>query len=244
MTITPDTQVAAIATALPASIRVFQRFGIDFCCGGKRPLSEVCAEHQVPFQDVAAALEAARVRPSDDRDWTQARLTELVDHIIRRYHDSLREELPRLQAMSAKVLDVHGAKLPETLPRLNAALSELAADLESHMAKEEMILFPAVNELEAAQAAGRAPQTRFPLGALRMPIAVMEQEHERAGELLATLREATDGYAPPDWACNTFRGLYQGLEELEGDMHVHVHLENNILFPRAAELEQSFTEAR
>jgi regulator of cell morphogenesis and NO signaling len=102
-----------------------------------------------------------------------------------------------------------------------------------------MILFPAIAELDDAQASRRAPQPRFPLGALKMPMAVMEQEHDRAGELLATLREITASYQPPDWACNTFRGLYAGLEELEADMHVHVHLENNILFPRAAELEQA-----
>ena len=243
MNITPDTHVGAIATAFPSSIRVFQRYGMDFCCGGKRPISDVCAEHKVAYDEIAQALEAARVRPTDDRDWTAEPLSALVTHIVNRYHNPLRDELPRLKAMSTKVLNVHGEKLPDALPQLHAALSELAADLESHMAKEEMILFPAVNELEAAQIDRRTPQTRFPLGALKMPIAVMEQEHDRAGELLATLREVSGGYQPPDWACNTFRGLYQGLEELERDMHVHVHLENNILFPRAADLEQSFTSA-
>jgi regulator of cell morphogenesis and NO signaling len=142
--------------------------------------------------------------------------------------------------MANKVNDVHGAKLPGVFPALRDALDALAADLQSHMGKEEMILFPAVKELEAARNENRAPRTRFPLGALRMPISVMEQEHEHAGELLATLRRLSSEYQAPEWACNTFRGLYSGLSDLERDMHVHIHLENNILFPRTSELEREF----
>lgn len=237
--ITPETLVGEVAAIQPASIRVFQRYGIDFCCGGKRPLKEVCEERHVAFDELAGAIRNAAL-PTEDRDWTAAPVGELVDHIIARYHETLRQELPRLVAMAAKVHDVHGAKLPSVFPRLNELLSELSEDLQSHMAKEEMILFPAVKELAAAKEQARTPQTRFPLGALRMPMAVMEQEHERAGELLAGLREVTGAYEPPDWACNTFRGLYSGLDELERDMHVHVHLENNILFPRTARLEREF----
>lgn len=237
--ITPETLVGDIAAAQPASIRVFQRYGIDFCCGGKRPLSEVCQERNVPYAEMAAAIQSAEL-PADTRDWTDAPLGALVDHIITRYHDTLRQELPRLEAMATKVLNVHGDKLPEIFPRLNTLLRELTEDLVSHMGKEEMVLFPAVKELAEAKAEGRLPRTRFPLGALQMPMSVMEQEHEHAGALLAALNEITTGYQPPDWACNTFRGLYSGLQELERDMHVHIHLENNILFPRTARLEQEF----
>jgi regulator of cell morphogenesis and NO signaling len=243
MSFTPETLVGELAAAEPASIRVFQRFGIDFCCGGKRPLNEVCGEHGVSYDELAAALTEASAKPADDRDWTRERLSTLADYIVTRYHDHLREELPRLEAMAAKVNTVHGAKLPEIFPRLNAVLNELSQDLTAHMTKEEMILFPAIKELDGARAESRAPQPRFPLGALKMPMSVMEQEHDRAGELLAALRDMTGAYAPPDWACNTFRGLYAGLEELESDMHVHVHLENNILFPRSAELEQTFVNS-
>lgn len=231
MNITPETHVGAIATEVPASIRVFQQFGIDFCCGGKKPLAAVCADQKLSYDDVARAIEAATVTASDDRDWASEPLSVLVDHIISRYHDTLRRELPRLQAMADKVLSVHGAHAPE-LQKIHAYFRELAADLDAHMNKEEMILFPSIKDLESA---GRS---RFPLGALRMPMSVMEQEHDRAGELLAALNETSGGYAPPEWACNTFRGLYAGLEELERDLHVHVHLENNILFPRTAELER------
>jgi regulator of cell morphogenesis and NO signaling len=236
-TITRDSLVGEIAAAQPASIRVFQKFGIDFCCGGKRPLAEVCEERQIEYDELASAIASAEL-PRDDSDWSGAPLRSLVGHIVTRYHDTLRHELPRLGAMAAKVNDVHGAKMPGTFPRLNAVLQDLADELTSHMAKEEMVLFPAVEELEAAKDEGRRPETRFPRGALRMPISVMEQEHEHAGNLLAALRELTGAYAPPEWACNTFRGLYAGLDELERDLHVHIHLENNILFPRAAQLEQ------
>jgi regulator of cell morphogenesis and NO signaling len=238
-TITRDSLVGEIAAAQPASIRVFQKYGIDFCCGGKRPIADVCDERKIPYEEIAGAIANAEL-PRDDRDWADAPLGALADHIVSRYHDTLRQELPRLQAMAAKVNDVHGAKMPETFPRLNSVLRELAEELTSHMAKEEMILFPAVQELEAAKEERRSPQTRFPLGALRMPMSVMEQEHELAGNLLNALRELTGAYNPPEWACNTFRGLYAGLDELERDLHVHIHLENNILFPRAAQLEQEF----
>lgn len=236
-TITRESLVGEIATAQPASIRVFQKYGIDFCCGGKRPLADVCEERQIAYDELANAIANAEL-PRDDQDWAEAPLGVLADHIVHRYHDTLRQELPRLTAMAEKVHNVHGAKMPETFPRLNRVFAELAEELLSHMSKEEMILFPAVQELEAAHQEGRRPQTRFPSGALRMPISVMEQEHEHAGSLLVALRELTSGYAPPEWACNTFRGLYAGLEELERDLHVHIHLENNILFPRAAELDR------
>lgn len=238
-TITRDSLVGEIAAAQPAAIRVFQKYGIDFCCGGKRPLSDVCDERQIAYDELASAIANAEL-PRDDRDWAEAPLGVLADHIVHRYHDTLRQELPRLQAMAEKVNNVHGAKMPGTFPRLNTVFAELAEELTSHMAKEEMILFPAVQELEAAQNEGRRPQTRFPLGALQMPISVMEQEHEHAGNLLAELRQLTSSYQVPEWACNTFRGLYAGLEEFERDLHVHIHLENNILFPRTAQLEQQF----
>lgn len=199
----------------------------------------MCDERKIPYEEIAGAIASAEL-PRDDRDWADATLSALVDHIVSRYHETLRQELPRLQAMAAKVNDVHGSKMTETFPRLNGVLRELADELMSHMGKEEMILFPAVQELERARDEGRLPQTRFPLGALRMPMSVMEQEHEAAGNLLNTLRELTSGYQPPEWACNTFRGLYAGLGELESDLHVHIHLENNVLFPRAAQLEQEF----
>ena len=224
MVITEHTSVGDIAAAIPSSVRVFQRHGIDFCCGGRTPLSVACRERGVPFTDVVRAVEeSATPAGPEDRDWTREPLGALIDHIVRTYHMPLRDELPRLEAMAAKVARVHGAKAPH-LARVDALVPELSADLTLHMQKEEGMLFPAINALAADRAPG------IPIGA---PIHVMEHEHDRAGEVLAELREITGGYVAPPWACGTFQALYQGLAELESDMHQHVHLENNVLFPRA-----------
>jgi regulator of cell morphogenesis and NO signaling len=228
MTITENTTVAEIASALPSSVRVFQRHGIDFCCGGKKPLGEACREQGVSFAEVARSIAASAAEPAPDgRDWNREPLHALVGHIISTYHEPLREELPRLEAMAAKVSRVHGAKA-EHLTRLEAIVTELSADLQAHMRKEEMVLFPAIKAVE-----GGHDRPAIPISA---PITVMEHEHDHAGDLLAELRAITEGYTPPSWACQTFRALYHGLSELESAMHIHVHLENNVLFPRALRL--------
>lgn len=224
MTITEDTLVADIAAAVPSSIRIFERHGVDFCCGGRRPLSAVCKERHLSFERVAAEIEAAATaQPADTRDWSREPLHVLADHIVETYHRKLREDLPRLERMASRVRGVHGGRDPLLLETVESIVGELSADLDAHMRKEELVLFPAIRSLES----GGAP---FSISA---PVAIMEQEHDRAGDLLAQLRAATNGYAPPEWACRTFRALYDGLEELERDMHVHVHLENNVLFPAA-----------
>jgi regulator of cell morphogenesis and NO signaling len=154
----------------------------------------------------------------------------VIDHILETYHRPLSEDLPRLEMMASQVVRAHGGRAP-FLTRLEAIVSELAADLTMHMRKEEMILFPAIVSLE--DGVRRQP---FPLSA---PIAMMEHEHDRAGELLTELRLLTDRYEVPEWGCATLRALYGGLQELEATMHVHVHIENNILFPRALQLGEA-----
>jgi regulator of cell morphogenesis and NO signaling len=220
MEITQDTTVGALATEHPLATRVFARHDIDFCCGGGRPLEEVCREKGVETTELLRELEAEIERsPVPEARWADAPLTELIDHILATYHEPLREELPRLEAMARKVLEVHGEKDPERLKGILDTLLALNAELFSHMAKEEEILFPMI-------AAGR--------GAMAMgPVSVMEAEHDEAGRMLRRFAELTDGYTPPDGACNTWRALYAGLADLEQAMHIHIHLENNILFPRA-----------
>jgi regulator of cell morphogenesis and NO signaling len=237
MNITPDTRIADIATQNPATIRIFQRFGIDFCCGGKRPLSEACAEKQITFNELRTFLESAGARPSYAIPPADAKLAELVRFIVDKYHADLRTELPRLAQMAAKVLDVHGDKHPGVLPALVETFRGLREELQMHMVKEERVLFPYIERLEAMAADGQALPAS-PFGSIQAPIGMMEHEHESAAQALARLRELTAGYTPPANACNTFRGLYQGLAELEKDLHEHIHLENNVLFPRAARLEE------
>lgn len=228
MTITEQTLIADIAAGVPSSIGVFQRHGVDFCCGGKRPLAVVCDELGLSAADLAQEIEASASTPDVvGRDWTAAPLTELTQHIVARYHDALRRELPHLEWLAAKVKRAHEVNAPRLLHCVDAAVRELSADLTAHMRKEEQVLFPAICALERSGTCA-VPVTEA--------IDVMESEHDRAGELLTDLRAATDDFTPPDWACATTRALYQGLAALEAEMHMHVHLENNVLFPRAVRL--------
>jgi len=236
MQITASTTVAEIAAAEPATIKVFQRHHIDFCCGGRIPLLEACAEHDLDTDALLAELRAARAAADDPADWRRASLKGLIAHIQTRYHVPLRDELPRLSAMLDKVVQRHGLRLPATLLPLQATFESLQRELLEHMATEDAVLFPAVLALEATCAANVAATS---WAWIQQPIEVMEAEHEAAGAALARMRALTDGYAPPEDACPTFRGLYYGLSELERDMHLHVHLENHVLFPRAAHLALS-----
>jgi len=228
-------RVADLAREHPGTIRVFQSHGVDFCCGGKRSVAEAAARASVEPARLVADLEAAIAAPSA----IDARLTELPESladlgkwIVGRYHVTLRAELPRLIRMADRVEKVHGAEMPEVLPPLAATVRALAAELGDHLREEEEELFPAIERLERSAAAGRpgAP------GDLDRLVAAREDEHAAAGEQLRTLRRLSEGFTPPEWACNTFRGLYHGLAELESELHEHIHLENNVLFPRALEL--------
>jgi len=236
MNITPDTLVADVATANPATIKVFQSQGIDFCCGGKRPLAEVCEEKGMRFSDLQSALEGAGTE-APNLPAADAPLTEIVRFIVDHFHAGLRVELPRLDEMAARVLSAHGERHPEMLKNLAATFRDLREELESHMMKEEQILFPYVERLEALAARGGS-LPGSPFGSIEGPIGAMEHEHEIAGNALARMRELTGGYVPPEDACNGFRGLYHGLKEFETDLHQHIHLENNVLFPRATRLEE------
>ena len=232
MSINETRTVAEIAAEYPASVRIFQHYGIDFCCGGKRAVREACEEHGLSFEEVENAIASAIDTPEQSRDWTHAPLRELTEHIVSTYHDALRDELPKLEQMAAKAAMVHGGK-SRNLARIQTALGELSTELNQHMWKEEMILFRAIRAIEAGMVgAGMG---------LSAPISVMEQEHDHAGRLLAELRQLTDDYVVPEWGCATIRALYEGLAELEASMHVHVHLENNVLFPRALQLAAATT---
>lgn len=223
--------VADLVIAAPATARVFERHGIDYCCHGDRSLVEACADAGVPLSTVLADLDAV----TDDGSPTLPTdgIGGLIDHIVSNHHTYLRRELPRLAERTGKVVAAHGDTHPE-VHEVAATLAELSADLLPHLMKEEKVLFPLAIEL-----LGAVEATDFHCGSVQNPIGVMFAEHDRAGELLATLRRLTGGYAPPDDACPTWRTLYAGLAELEADTHHHVHLENNILFPEIIALEST-----
>ncbi|MDX9857919.1 MAG: iron-sulfur cluster repair di-iron protein [candidate division Zixibacteria bacterium] len=222
MTISTESTVASLATEHPLATRVFSRYGIDFCCGGGRPLKDVCGEKGL---DVGRVVEEIRQELSSADEqvhrWDTRPLDKLIQHILDTYHRPLDEELPRLQQMAARVLEVHHDKDPGRLTELVDVYAGLKTELEDHMAKEEQILFPMILRGQGALTNG--------------PIAVMEHEHESVGIALRRLRELTDDFEVPLEACNTWRALWKGLEALEQSLHVHIHLENNILFPRALE---------
>lgn len=243
MNVTPETHVATLATRHPGTLRVFQRHGIDFCCGGKRPLAEACAEHGLELSALQEELTRAMTPDADDgRDWSRAPLRELVAHIVQRYHERLREDLPRLGAMAEKVLSVHGDKHPDVLPDLAATFRRLQEEMEAHTLKEEMVLFPHIRRMERSAEDG-TPMPQAAFDSVDSPIAMMEAEHTEVAHALAHLRDLTGGFEPPKGACTTFRGLYHGLAELEADTHRHIHLENNVLFPRSLEMERSAVPA-
>jgi regulator of cell morphogenesis and NO signaling len=233
----PLTQtVREIALAQPQAIRVFERFGIDYCCGGRRPLADACAAGNVPLDDVISALDAAGLAAVPFAvDWMQAPLSKLIDHIVATHHSYVKQELPRLAMLAQKVVNRHG-ETQAHLPAMQQALAQLDEELTHHLAKEEAILFPYIARLEASMAAeGEVPDACF--GTVANPIAMMTSEHDAAGALLAELRRSSRNFTTPVGACPTYLAYYEGLREFEHDLHQHIHLENNILFPRAIELE-------
>ena len=227
--------VREIALREPASMRVFERFGIDYCCGGRKPLAEACAAGQVEVAAVIAALEAAAAVPLPvANDWRQSPLDELVEHIVATHHSYVKSELPRLAALAIKVVRRHGDTRGE-LATIQALLAQLDEELTQHLAKEEAILFPFIVQLERAGAAGFMPSSCF--GTVANPIQMMTQEHDAAGALLAEMRRQSQNFTTPPDACPTYRAFYGGLQVFEQDLHQHIHLENNILFPRAIAAE-------
>jgi len=229
MQINADSKVADIAVDNPATIRVFQRYGIDFCCGGKVPLAEACEKQGVDADALLRDLRSTQSAGEDSTDWPGGSLAQLTAYIQNRYHEPLRRELPRLAAMFAKVVDRHGARLPDTLLPLRTTYDALHRDLMDHMAREDAVLFPLIIELEARESDPEVESSAW----LPQIVSRMAAEHDVAGTTLRVMRELSGNYVPPEWACPTFVGLYHGLAELERDMHLHVHLENAILFPRA-----------
>jgi len=204
--------------------------------GGKRPLEEVCRERGLSAEALLGELRAAVPDSGAAQDWGRASLRDLMDHIVSKHHVYLRTELPVIADRLAKVLEAHGPRHGSSLAPLAGTFAGLREELEGHMRKEEVVLFPAIAELETAQAEGGKPAP-FAFGTVSNPIRMMMHEHDSAGQALEHMRSLTEGYTLPEDACAAYRTLFEGLQALEADLHQHIHLENNILFPRAARLE-------
>ena len=240
VTIHTDQTVGELVRLRPALATTFERMGIDYCCSGKAILAEACARKGLDAQSVCRTLEAfeSSDQSAADVDPDHLSLHDLVEHIKSGHHAYLRQELPMLGQMLARVVEAHGATHPSlgALAKVFAAFQE---ELAAHMHKEEFVLFPMIEHLESS-----GQSQMFHCGNLHNPIGVMEQEHESAGDALQRMRHLTNDYTPPADACATWRALLAGLLALEADMHQHVHKENNILFPKAMELEAALAAGK
>ena len=231
--------VREVALQVPESTRLFESLRIDYCCGGNQPLVQACASAGVDVLDLMEML--AEVGQSNEADgaldFQNASLPELITHILDTHHVFTKTEIERLQSLADKVLNAHGGNHPE-LVHLDELLTRLCADLKPHMFKEEQVLFPYLMALAQAAEQGRAAPFA-PFGTVNNPIRMMMREHDTAGDILRELRLLTFDYKVPADACISYQTLYQALENFEKDLHQHIHLENNILFPKALAMENA-----
>jgi regulator of cell morphogenesis and NO signaling len=231
-----ETPVSEIALSSPGSRRILEDAGVDYCCGGGKSLQEACLHANVSAELMLNRLQQNRERArSDESGWTKAPLAELTRHIRERHHGYVRDVIPRLRGMLAKVREKHGSRHRE-IGEIEKLFADVARKMLTHMQKEEQVLFPYIDALERAANGDGLIEPPF-FQTVRNPIYSMMQEHDAAGELVRKIRVASEGYQPPEDSCATFKATYQELQQFEGDLHLHVHLENNILFPRAVELE-------
>lgn len=241
ITIDETTTVRDLAVGHPAARQVLESLGIDYCCGGGSRLADAVAAAGLELAAVREAVEQAVGRAASDkgapeRDWRDAPLADLVGYIEDTHHVFMKEALPRLDDLFTKVLGAHGTRHGDMLVPLRATFRALRTEIDMHLMKEEQVLFPYIRQMEASIAqTGRVPPMHC--GTVQNPIRQMEAEHENAGEALARMRNLTAGYTLADDACPTFAALFEGLRDLEADLHEHIHLENNILFPRATAME-------
>lgn len=219
---------------------IFRKYGLDFCCGGKKTVREACAEKGLDATKVEQELQQAdknpTTRPLPYNDWS---LDFLADYIVNTHHSYVTKILPDLRAYSAKVAQVHGSRHPELIP-IYRLVEEINAEMTEHMMKEEKVLFPFIKQLVNAKSSGKSIGD-IHFGTVKNPISMMESEHEQVGSNLEEIRALSNNFALPEDACASYSLLYKMLDEFENDLHIHVHLENNILFPKAIELEKSLS---
>lgn len=240
--ITTDMTVRDVANELPQSTRIFEKLKIDYCCGGNQTLAEGCVSAGVDVYAVIQMLaEETKLNAEDENtlDFINASLPELITHILDTHHVFTKSEMDRLQLLADKVLNAHGGNHPELI-HLDELLTRLCDDLKPHMFKEEQVLFPYMKALaKAADQHGVVPFA--PFVTVNNPIRMMMREHDTAGEILRELRKLTSDYTVPADACISYRTLYEALENFEKDLHQHIHLENNILFPKALDMENALS---
>lgn len=233
MVITSETSVRDIAVRFPTAIPMLERIGIDYCCHGQHTLTEACANKKIAVAPVLEELEKLQPQIADPAEsrWAHAPLKELSEYIVKRHHAYTREQLTLIDGLMTKVEDRHGPEHAEVY-RIGKMVAVFGSELRHHTECEENNLFPYIAAL------GTDQKVELPApanGSLNLPITHMMTDHDKTGEELQALRQLTNDFTPPPEACPTWRALYRALEDLELDLHQHIHLENNILFPRALE---------
>ncbi|MBK9193151.1 MAG: iron-sulfur cluster repair di-iron protein [Crocinitomicaceae bacterium] len=230
--------VAELVTENYKTADVFKKNGIDFCCGGKVSVKDICTKKNLSYDKIKSELELIDQTVDSDIDFKSWDLDKLTDYIVDKHHKYVTENIPIISQYSDKVAKVHGHANPEVV-QINYLFKIIADELDKHMCKEENILFPYIKNL--AQVEKEAIEFTLPhFGTVQNPINMMEHEHDQVGNYGFKIAELSDNYTPPEHACNTYRVLYAKLKEFEEDLHQHIHLENNILFPRAIEIEKKY----
>jgi len=238
MSIKQTRTVRELAVEVPNATRVFEKLGIDYCCGGTKPLAEACGAAGLQVDEVIRELEASsQATNGGERDVAAGSLSELIGHIVRTHHKFTREEIARLKALLDKVCAAHGKNHAE-LGTIRETFLGLAQELTLHLMKEENVLFPYIVRMEEGQLKN-SPVPTPPFGTVQNPVGMMMHEHDGAGEALRRIRALSRDFSVPGDACVSYRTLYEGLAGFEADLHQHIHLENNILFPRSIEMEDS-----
>ena len=239
MSVSTAKTVRDLALEIPAATRIFEKLGIDYCCGGHKSLEEACVAAHLSADEVMDSLHSAERGAGaarKDHNWQAGSLADLIAHINATHHKYTREEIARLGPLMDKVCSVHGQNHPE-LHAIRESFRGLVQELTSHMMKEEMVLFPYIVRMEEA-VIQKDPVPPPPFGTVQNPVTMMMHEHDSAGEALRAMRQSSSGYQPPPDACISYQTLYKAVADFEADLHQHIHLENNILFPRAIEMER------
>ncbi|MBZ5702838.1 MAG: iron-sulfur cluster repair di-iron protein [Acidobacteriia bacterium] len=240
MQLSQESKLKDVVLNHPAAAVVLEKAGLDYCCGGKQTLGEACMQAGMPAEELLARLqEAAGADSPEAQNWAAAPLGALTGYIVEKHHGYVREALPRISQHLDKVAEKHGERHPE-LFRIRQAFDQVGREMVQHMQKEEMILFPFIQQMSDAVESGAGLYAPF-FGSVQQPVAMMMQEHDAAGGLVNEMHNLSGGYAAPADGCTTYELVYRELAEFDHDLRTHVHLENNILFPRAVELEQKLT---
>lgn len=232
---TTETTIGDIVAADYRTAKIFEKHGIDFCCGGKIPIGEACKNEGIELEMLMNELESLHDEPADrSQNYSAWSLSFLADYIVNTHHAYLKENDDQIVAYTQKIASVHGARHPEVI-KIAVIFEKIATDLVAHLKEEEEVCFPAIKRAEAASISGNQPDTKD-RETIKNSLVRLHREHEEVGDAIHEIRRLANGFSLPDDVCNTFMLTYRKLDEFEEDLHKHVHLENNILFPKAATL--------